>query len=144
MSDRVQRRSIPWAAYAERSMIVEPTSFLGWFQCNELLPEEQSFLLLPLLMDVAIADDDSVKRRYCISDHSRSMIYLCFDEVSQKKPCWTSTPFSNLNNEHVTPIRFNWLSWSTILNIWMSTTHRHSRSVPKLRVDLHCHRQTMR
>ncbi|CAF3513585.1 unnamed protein product [Rotaria sp. Silwood1] len=32
--------------------------------CNEHLPEEQSFLLLPLLMDVAIADDDSIKRSF--------------------------------------------------------------------------------
>ncbi|CAF3250618.1 unnamed protein product [Rotaria socialis] len=32
--------------------------------CNENLPEEQSFLLLPLLMDVAIADDDSIKRSF--------------------------------------------------------------------------------
>jgi rapamycin-insensitive companion of mTOR len=32
--------------------------------CNEHLPEEQSFILLPLLMDVAIADDDSVKRSF--------------------------------------------------------------------------------
>ncbi|CAF1098851.1 unnamed protein product [Adineta steineri] len=32
--------------------------------CNENLPEEQSFLLLPLLMDIAIADDDSVKRSF--------------------------------------------------------------------------------
>jgi len=31
---------------------------------NEHLPEEQSFLLLPLLMDVAIADDDSIKRSF--------------------------------------------------------------------------------
>ncbi|CAF3889115.1 unnamed protein product [Rotaria magnacalcarata] len=33
-------------------------------KCNENLPEEQSFLLLPLLMDVAIADDDSIKRSF--------------------------------------------------------------------------------
>ncbi|UJR34086.1 hypothetical protein I4U23_021496 [Adineta vaga] len=32
--------------------------------CNEHLPEEQSFLLLPLLMDIAIADDDSIKRSF--------------------------------------------------------------------------------
>ncbi|CAF3712397.1 unnamed protein product [Adineta steineri] len=32
--------------------------------CNEHLPEEQSFLLLPLLMDIAIADDNSVKRSF--------------------------------------------------------------------------------
>ncbi|CAF1119278.1 unnamed protein product, partial [Didymodactylos carnosus] len=32
--------------------------------CNEHLPEEQSFLLLPLIMDIAIADDDSVKRSF--------------------------------------------------------------------------------
>ncbi|CAF4205007.1 unnamed protein product [Rotaria sp. Silwood2] len=36
----------------------------GLIECNENLPEEQSFLLLPLLMDVAIADDDSVKRSF--------------------------------------------------------------------------------
>ncbi|CAF0785114.1 unnamed protein product, partial [Didymodactylos carnosus] len=32
--------------------------------CNEHLPEEQSFLLLPLIMDIAIADDDSIKRSF--------------------------------------------------------------------------------
>ncbi|UJR13273.1 hypothetical protein I4U23_000293 [Adineta vaga] len=32
--------------------------------CNEHLPEEQSFLLLPLLMDIAIADDNSLKRSF--------------------------------------------------------------------------------
>ncbi|CAF3559369.1 unnamed protein product [Rotaria sordida] len=33
-------------------------------KCNENLPEEQSFLLLPLLMDIGIADDDSIKRSF--------------------------------------------------------------------------------
>ncbi|CAF0946761.1 unnamed protein product [Rotaria sordida] len=27
-------------------------------ECNEQLPEEQNFVLLPLLMDIDIADDD--------------------------------------------------------------------------------------